>query len=68
LIARQAAREKTVRAHLGCAWHLRPSLPHILKSALRAMFVVGEDKLRLASDMPELNGSRSPTVDAYWGS
>jgi hypothetical protein len=29
------------------------------------MFVVGEDKLRLASDMPELNGSRSPTVDIY---
>ena len=40
----------------------------ILKSPLRTSLVMGEDKPRLASDMPELNGSRSPTADAYRGS
>ena len=52
---------ETLRAHLVCAWHLRPPFPHIFKSPLRAK-LVGENKLRIASDMSNLNRNRLPTV------
>jgi hypothetical protein len=33
-----------------------------------ARFVADENKPRLASGMPDLDGGRSRAVDVYWGS